>query len=272
MSYELIDTGTEEKLERFGDYTLIRPCPQALWKPQAPQLWKNAHATFERGKPWKGIPKKWTLSYKTINFKIIPTDFGHLGLFPEHSEHWEWMNSHLKPQSEVLNLFAYSGAATLYLAKQGHQVCHLDAAKGMIDWGRENAALNHLQKAPIRWIVDDALKFIKREIKRNRRYDALLLDPPTFGRGAQGQVFKIEEDLPILLSHCREILNPNLSFVLLTCHTPGLTPKVLENLLRDAFPNHSITSGEMLLPSKEGFDLPSGSFARLGSSQGLNLR
>ena len=261
MTYELLDSGNEKKLERFGDYTLIRPSPQALWKPQEPKLWKTAHATFERGKPWKGLPKSWRLKYKTLTFKIVPTDFGHLGLFPEHAQHWDWMESKLKPNSEVLNLFAYSGAATLFLSKKGHQVCHLDAAKGMIEWGRENAKLNKLEKGPIRWIVDDALKFLRREIKRNRKYDALLLDPPSFGRGAQGQIFKIEQEIFPLLDLCKQVLKPTPSFILLTCHTPGLTPIVLHHLLSQTFPKLSIDAGEMTLPSKN-FPLPSGCYAR----------
>ncbi len=261
MTYELLDSGNGEKLERFGDYTLIRPSPQALWKPQEPKLWKTANATFKRGKPWKGIPKSWTLKYKTLTFKIVPTDFGHLGLFPEHAEHWSWMETKLKPHSEVLNLFAYSGAATLFLAKKGHAVCHLDAAKGMIDWGRENATLNKLEKAPVRWIVDDALKFLRREINRERKYDAILLDPPSFGRGAQGQVFKIEQDILPLLELCKQVLKPTPAFVLLSCHTPGLTPKVLHHLLAQTFPNLVIESGEMTLSSKN-YPLPSGCYAR----------
>ena len=265
MSYSLIDSGNEQKLEQFGEYALARPCPQALWKPKAPKLWKGAHATFKRGKEWKGIPKSWNLNYKTLTFKIVPTDFGHLGLFPEHAQHWDWMDEKLSKPSEVLNLFAYSGAATLHLAKQGHRVCHLDASKGMIDWARENAKLNNLEKAPVRWIVDDALKFLKREVKRNRTYDGLLLDPPSFGRGAQGQVFKIENDLPELLSLCRQVLKPKPSFILLTCHTPGLTPQVLQHLLEDYFPNLSLDSGEMLIPSTTSYPLPTGCYARGGS-------
>ena len=264
MSYSLIDSGNEQKLEKFGDYTLARPCPQALWKPQSPKLWKGADATFKRGKEWQGIPRSWHIKERDLTFKIVPTDFGHLGLFPEHMQHWEWMERQLPKPSEVLNLFAYSGAATLHLAKQGHSVCHLDAAKGMIDWAKDNARLNKLEKAPIRWIVDDALKFLKREIKRKRTYDGLLLDPPSFGRGAQGQVFKIERDLPELLSHAREVLKPGSSFILLTCHTPGLTPKVLENLLKDYFPSLTLDSGEMLIPSTSSYSLPAGCFARGG--------
>ncbi len=262
MSYSLIDSGNEQRLEQFGEYILARPCPQALWKPKSPKLWKEAHAIFKRGKDWKGIPKAWNLNYETLTFKIVPTDFGHLGLFPEHAQHWDWMDDKLFKPSEVLNLFAYSGAATLYLAKQGHAVCHLDAAKGMIDWARENARLSKLEQAPIRWIVDDALKFLKREVKRNRIYDGLLLDPPSFGRGSQGQVFKIEKDLPELLSLCRQVLKPKPSFILLTCHTPGLTPKVLHHLLEDHFPDLFFDSGEMLIPSATSYPLPTGCYTR----------
>ena len=261
MTYQLLDSGNEKKLERFGDYTLIRPSPQALWRPQEAKLWEGVDATFVRGKPWKGLPKSWTLTHSALTFKIVPTEFGHLGLFPEHAQHWNWMASKLKPNSKVLNLFAYSGAATLFLAKKGHRLCHLDASKGMIEWGRDNAKLNQLEKAPIRWIVDDALKFLRRETKRNQTYDALLLDPPSFGRGPQGQIFKIEEEILPLLELCKQVLKPAPSFILLTCHTPGLTPKVLDHLLSQTFPNLSIESGEMVLPHKN-FPLPSGSYAR----------
>lgn len=261
MTYELLDSGDEQKLERFGDFTLIRPAPQALWQPQAPKLWKGASATFEREKPWKGLPKSWNITYKTLTFKLAPTNFGHLGIFPEHATHWNWMRTKLKPGSEILNLFAYSGAATLTLAKQGHRICHLDASKGMVEWARQNATLNDLDSAPIRWIVDDVLKFLKREIKRKKKYDALLLDPPSFGRGSQGQVFKIERDLLPLLDLCRQVLKLTPAFVLLTCHTPGLTPEILANLMQQTFPKLTTESGEMLIPSKN-LPLPCGTYAR----------
>ncbi|NGX50754.1 MAG: Ribosomal RNA large subunit methyltransferase K [Chlamydiae bacterium] len=261
MSYKLLDSGNEEKLERFGDFTIIRPAPQALWKPQAPKLWKEANATFKRDEPWKGLPKSWNIDFKSLTFKMRPTSFGHLGIFPEHAHHWNWMRTKLKPGAEVLNLFAYSGATTVYLAKLGHRLCHLDASKGMVEWARQNATLNELDDAPIRWIVDDTLKFLKREIKRKKRYDALLLDPPSFGRGSQGQVFKIERDLLPLLDLCRQVVRPKPAFVLLTCHTPGLTPEVLGHLMEETFPRASTECGEMVIPS-EKFSLPSGSYAR----------
>ena len=264
MTYELLDSGEMQKLERFGEFTLIRPAPHALWRPRAPSLWKEADATFKREKPWTELPKSWNIEFNTLTFKLTPTSFGHIGLFPEHASHWSWMGGKLRPQSEVLNLFAYSGGATLYLAKQGHQVCHLDASKGVVEWARQNRSLSGLEKAPIRWIVDDALKFLKREIKRKKRYDALLLDPPSFGRGSKGEIFKIERDLVPLLDLCRQVVRPKPSFVLLTCHTPGLTPEVLHYLIKQTFPQMSITSGEMIIPSSNA-PLPSGTYAR-GSS------
>ena len=261
MTYALLDSGNGEKLEQFGDYRLIRPAPQALWNPQFLPLWQEADGTFKRTASWKGVPKCWTLQYESLHLKLVPTDFGHLGFFPEHALHWKWLGERLKKGAHVLNLFAYSGATTAYLAKKGCSVCHLDAAKGAVDWARENGRLNRLDQAPIRWIVDDVFKFLRRESKRGRQYDALILDPPSFGRGSQGQVFKIERDLLSLLDLCRKVLVQKPLFVLLTCHTPGLTPQVLRQVCSQMFPTLSIDSGEMLLPSK-GFDLPSGSYAR----------
>lgn len=263
MDYELLDCGNEKKLERFGPFSLIRPAPQAIWNPQNPQLWKEAHGEFQRekGNQWKkkAFPSSWNISFHSLQFKLTPTDFGHLGLFPEHAQHWDWMLKALPNPSKVLNLFAYSGAATLALAQAGHSVCHLDASKGMVEWARENAALNHLTKAPIRWIVDDAVKFLKREVKRASHYDAILLDPPTFGRGSQGQVFKIERDILPLLELCRSVLSSSPAFILLTAHTPGFTPLIMEQLLSHTLPKGKIESGEMTLPGK--MILPTGTFA-----------
>jgi len=262
MTYELLDSGSGEKLERFGDFILIRPALQAQWSIQSPGAWRSAHATFRRTKPWNGIPKSWNIKYEELTFKLSPTSFGHVGFFPEHAQHWNWMSRTLRPRSNVLNLFAYSGGATLYLAKRGHSVCHVDASRGMVDWARQNALLNGLERASIRWIVDDTIKFLKREIKRRRRYDALILDPPSFGRGFQGQVFKIKRDLLTLLRLCCAILSAKPSFVLFTSHTSAFTPKVLENLMWQTFPNMSIESGEMLIPSASSLSLPSGTYAR----------
>ena len=263
--YILIDSGNEKKLEQFGEYTLIRPCPQAVWEPRLPQKWETHHGEFVRdqGNQWKKkkIPSSWTITYEKLKFRLMPTDFGHLGLFPEHAMHWKWMEEKMVDQKKsVLNLFAYSGAATLALAQNGISVCHLDASKGMVQWARENAALNGLEKAQTRWIVDDALKFLKREIKREVQYQGIILDPPTFGRGNQGQVFKIERDIIPLLSLCRQVV-ANDGFIVLTAHTPGFTPTVLEHVLTQTQPKGEIEAGEMLIAS-ESFSLPSGSYAR----------
>ena len=264
MDYELLDCGQEKKLERFGPYMLIRPAPQALWQPQHPELWKKVHGDFKREKDnrWKKkqLPASWEINFKSLQFKLAPTDFGHLGLFPEHAQHWSWMERQLLEPAKVLNLFAYSGGATLALAQAGHTLCHLDASKGMVNWAKENALLNQLEQAPIRWIIDDALKFLKREVKRQVRYDAILLDPPTYGRGSQGQVFKIERDILPLLELCKAVLSPKPGFVLLTAHTPGLTPLLLEQFLSQTLKKGKIESGEMTLPGK--VILPSGTYAR----------
>lgn len=264
--YQLLDSGNGQKLERFGEHTLVRPCPQAIWLPETARAWADADALFSREKEerWqfqKKLPKHWIAEVGSVRFKIEPTDFGHLGVFPEHAFLWNAMRSWIRPKMRILNLFAYSGGVTLAAAQEGAEVCHLDAAKGMVDWARENAAINGLAKAPIRWIVDDAIKFLKREAKRNSLYDGIVLDPPTFGRGSQGEVFKIERDLIPLLEHCGAVLSPNKAFLILSCHTPGLTPIALKQVLSQVFGSEKIESGEMALLSETGFSIPSGSYA-----------
>ncbi len=262
-TYQLLDSGNGYKFERFGEYTLIRPCSQAVWRPLL--LKQTADAIFSRDEKWtfrKKLPKFWTLLHGGIEFKIAPTDFGHLGLFPEHADLWEWMRSLIQKGSRILNLFAYSGGATLAAAQEGAEVCHLDASQGMVDWAREMAALNNLHKAPIRWIVDDASKFLKREKKRGSYYDGILLDPPTFGRGSQGEVFKIERDLIPLLELCSELLTKKPLFVILSCHTPGFTPLCMRHLIGQTMPKGEIEVGEMALHSPEALSIPSGSFAK----------
>lgn len=263
--YLLLDSGNEKKLETFGPYELIRPCPQAIWEPLFPQKWKKHHGEFMRdqGNHWKNkqTPESWIITFEKLRFKLTATDFGHLGIFPEHAMHWKWIEEKITSEkSQVLNLFAYSGSATLALAKKGISVCHLDASKGMVQWARENSVLNGLDKAPIRWIVDDAEKFLKREVKRGVRYQGIVLDPPSFGRGSQGQVFKIERDIIPLLKLCRSVVDPQ-GFIVLTAHTPGFTPIVLKNLLTQTQQKGEIEAGEMVIPSSS-FSLPSGSYAR----------
>jgi 23S rRNA (cytosine1962-C5)-methyltransferase len=271
--YSLVDSGDQQKLERFGDVVLVRPCSQALWRPTLSKgEWAAADAHFSRdgGNAWafkKKLPGSWISEVEGVRFKIAPTDFGHIGVFPEHSLLWEPMREAIRKAEEpphVLNLFAYSGGATLAAAQAGAKVCHLDASKGMVAWARENAQLNGLSQAPIRWIVDDVFKFLKREIKRRVRYDGIILDPPSFGRGSKGEVFKIERDIHELLELCRELLSEKPLFLLFTTHTPGMTPVVMGHLIAEKMKGTKgrIETGEMLLSSATGVDIPCGSFAR----------
>ncbi len=277
--YELLDSGAGRKLERFGRHVLNRPCAQAVWQPQQPEAyWKKADAVFDReeGNRWHNrtaIPDAWNIAVDGISFKLSGTDFGHLGIFPEQRALWRWITETLTrvasrqrgKKLQVLNMFAYSGGSTLAAARTGAEVCHLDASRGMVQWARENAALNKLGDAPIRWIIDDAHKFMHREKKRGRTYDAIILDPPTFGRGQNGELYKIEEDLPETLALCRSLLSDQPAMVLLSAHTPGYSPIVLQNILDQALKglNPRLDAGEMVLTgAKEVYPLPSGSFTR----------
>lgn len=272
--YNLLDSGNGQKLEQFGPIVLARPASQAVWQPQQPrELWKNAHALFTRegSSQWlsnQSLPTSWTVNIDDIRFKLSPTDFGHLGVFPEQAMFWSWMKLLIQSvprKLQILNLFAYSGGATIAAAQAGAEVCHLDASKPMVTWARENAALNNLEKAPIRWIVDDVAKFLAREQRRGRRYDGIILDPPSFGRGPNGEIFKIEEEIVPLLQQCRALLSDNPLFIALSCHTPGFTPLVLNHLMRQTMEGMQgkIQSGELVLMTtlKETFNLPSGCYA-----------
>ena len=264
--YELLDSGDGRKLERFGRVTLARPCAQALWRPSNPALWTRATASFDReaGNRWHGrnaLPKDWTITTAGLRFKLGGTDFGHLGIFPEQRAQWRWIREKVRRGLQVLNLFAYSGGSTVAAAQGGAEVCHLDAAKGMVQWARENAALNGLADHPIRWIADDAHKFMAREVRRGRRYDAIILDPPTFGHGASGETYKIERDLKTTLDLTRQLLSERPAFVLFSSHSPGLSCRVAENILGQLFPQATLESGEMLLEGK-GLSCPSGIFCR----------
>ncbi len=266
MEYKLLDCGDGEKLEQFGDVILIRPAAQALWRRRLPaKAWERAHARFSRDQKnqWevlKPVPDTWDILLEGVRLRLKRTDFGHLGVFPEHARLWPWMFAHPLKGARVLNLFAYSGAATLALAAKGAEVTHLDAAKGMVQWARENAALNGLEKASIRWIVDDVRKYLARAERRQERYDAILLDPPSFGRGKSGELFKIEHDLPLILRACRALLSSRPLFVLFTCHTPGYTPLTMKQVLLEVFSEGNVDVGEMFI--KSSFDLPSGTFAQ----------
>lgn len=274
--YELLDSGAFQKLERFGPIVLARPCAQAVWRQTlSPADWQKATATFfrEGGNQWRGrerLPATWEIDVDGIRFQLSSTDFGHLGIFPEQRDQWRRLRTACETYRQkygraarVLNLFAYSGGSTLATAHGGADVCHVDASKGMVDWARKNAALNHLEDKPIRWIVDDVMKFLERELRRERQYDLIILDPPSYGRGAKGEVFKIENDLPRLLAVLGRLMSDQPLGALLSCHTPELTPLSLHHLLSQEFGKNGgkLEEGEMVLRgSKQVLPVPSGSF------------
>jgi len=277
--YELLDSGDGRKLERFGPWVLARPCAQAAWRPRRDAAsWDGAHATFDRedGQRWTtraDVPESWEIELEGLRLRLSRTDFGHVGVFPEQRESWRWIAERVRAAKErrrggdvsLLNVFAYSGGATLAAARAGASVCHVDASRGMVSWASGNAKLSGLQDAPIRWIVDDARKFLQREERRGRRYDAVVLDPPTFGRGAKGEVYKIDEGLRDTLDACSRLLADDAAAFLLTSHTPGYTPVVLENLVGQTVAGRAgrIEGGEMLLAGADDvLPLPSGAFAR----------
>ncbi len=276
-SYMLVDSGNGRKLERLGPYLLSRPCSQAVWKPQlSNKEWDKADAIFSREQEnkWthqRPLPASWQIEIAGLIFKISPTDFGHLGVFPEQKPYWEWIQKAVKAHAsstfkpKVLNLFAYSGGSTLAAAKGGATVCHLDASKGMVSWARENAALNKLDQAPIRWIVEDVKKFLTREQKRGSRYEGVILDPPSFGRGTKGEIFKIEDEIVNLLQDCRALLSDRPLFMLFSCHTPGFSPLVMQHLMTQTMQGYkgSLEVGEMVLAGQnQVLDVPSGTYAK----------
>lgn len=277
--YELLDSGAGAKLERFGKVVLDRPCAQAMWRPRLSRKeWDGATASFDRkeGNRWlrrDRLPESWEISIDGIRLGLGGTDFGHLGVFPEQRMLWRFVRRMIgagrsgEGRPSVLNLFAYSGGATLAAALSGAEVCHVDASRGMVDWARENAGRNGIDPGAVRWIVDDVGKFLKRELRRKRTYDAVILDPPSFGRGAKGEVYKIERDLSETLEDCRGLLSPNPLFVLLSSHTPSCTPTGLSNMLESAFGGFKAFAplhGEMLLcGGPEVLPVPNGSWACL---------
>lgn len=278
--YTLLDSGGERKLEQIGDYRIVRQAPQAVWSSRLPESeWKAADAVYERdstgGGEWrfgKQFSRKLEILYANIQFQIKLTDFGHLGLFPEQAQNWEWMRQIIRARLSrtngrnlhVLNLFGYTGGSTLACSQAGAHLVHVDAAKGVVDWAKENARLSRLEERPIRWLVDDAFKFVQRESRRENRYQGIILDPPSFGRGPKGEVFKIEDDLMPLLEACKQLLAPDALFLLLSCHTPGFTPITLRNEVLEAVEGRGgrVEEGEMLIPEQSGRMLPSGAYAR----------
>ena len=253
--YECIDTASGEKLERWGDIVLCRPDPQVIWDEKAdPGLWKNADAHYHRsnsgGGKWeyrKSIPEQWTITYKNLTFNIKPMGFKHTGLFPEQAVNWDFMMNKISSRkgAKVLNLFAYTGGATVACAKAGAAVTHVDASKGMVLWAKENAKSSGLQDAPIRYLVDDCMKFVEREIRRGNKYDAILMDPPSYGRGPGGEVWKIEDSICQFVRRCSLLLSDDPLFFIINSYTTGLSPSVLINLMKMCLPEGKITSSEI---------------------------
>ena len=258
--YELLDTGDGMKLERWGNYTIARPDPRIIWTKGNPDLWARADAVFTDEK-WifnSPPPQSWIISYKQLKFKLRPTDFKHTGVFPEQAVNWDWL-----PQAgKVLNLFAYTGGSTIAAALAGAVVTHVDSSKPALTWARENAELTGISSDKIRWIPEDILRFVKREAARGNKYDGIIMDPPRFGRGTSGQVWKLEEDLPKLVWECQKLLSPSPSFFLINAYTADLSSVALGNLLSDAL-QKEVESGELgLTETSKGRVLPAGIFAR----------
>lgn len=240
--YELIDADSGERLERWGNIILIRPDPQIIWSGDRKNpLWKNAHAVYHRsgsgGGYWetlKKVPDVWSIGYGGLTFRLKPMGFKHTGLFPEQAVNWSLAERLIKAENRplsVLNLFAYTGAASLACLKAGAKVTHVDASKGMVQWAKENAAASGVEKAPVRWLVDDCLKFVKREIRRGNKYDAIIMDPPSYGRGPNGEVWKLEQQLTELLSETGRLLSDNAVFFFLNSYTGGLSPTILNYMV-----------------------------------------
>ena len=274
--YEVIDTSEGEKLERWGKYTLVRPDPQVIWNtPRTDPRWRHYDGRYARsssgGGKWSEhhLPERWQIGYGPLTFHVKPMNFKHTGIFPEQAVNWDFEMDRIRGAGRpvsVLNLFAYTGGATLAAAAAGASVCHVDAARGMVAWARENAKASGLEQAPIRWIVDDCAKFVEREIKRGRRYDALIMDPPSYGRGPKGEIWKIEDSVFPLVELCAKLLSDRPLFFLINSYTTGLAPAVLTYMLGIAVKTKfsgSVRSEEIGLPvTASGLVLPCGAAGR----------
>lgn len=273
--YEILDMANGEKLERWKDIILVRPDPQIIWQsPSFPSKWKQANAQYHRspsgGGAWeynKKLPQSWKVQYKDLTFQIKPMGFKHTGLFPEQAVNWDWMIAKIqkaKRPIKVLNLFAYTGGATVACSYAGAEVCHVDSSKGMTTWAKENLAASGLQERPVRFIVDDVIKFVKREIRRGNKYDAIIMDPPSYGRGSNGEVWKFEKNLEELVELCSQVLSNKPLFFLINSYTTGVSSVVLENILRLHIKyKGNITSGEVGLPmTNSKLILPCGIYGR----------
>ena len=267
--YALLDAGDGMKLEKWKDVTLLRPDPQAVWSMAEHTADAVYHRSASGGGHWEyrtELPESWRIRYRDLTFIVRPTGFKHTGLFPEQAVNWDFMADRVKARGggcSVLNLFAYTGGATCALAKAGASVVHVDAAKGMVAWAKENARASGLEEAPVRYIVDDCVKFVKREIRRGRRYDGILMDPPSYGRGPDGETWKIETDLYPLVRDCAALLSDTPAFFLINSYTTGLAPSVLSNVLRTALPEGTVRAEEVGLPIRRGgLVLPCGATGR----------
>ena len=273
--YEILDMANGEKLERWGDVILIRPDPQIIWKSKSfPKKWENANARYNRssagGGGWKynkKMPENWQIKYKELTFNIKPMGFKHTGLFPEQAVNWDWMIAKIKNSQrdiKVLNLFAYTGGATVACSYAGASVCHVDSSKGMTTWAKENVASSGLEKRPIRFIVDDVVKFVNREIRRENKYDAIIMDPPSYGRGTNGEVWKFEENIADLVELCTKVLSDNPLFFLINSYTTGISSTVLEDILRlNIKKNGKFSHGEIGLPMRDSkLILPCGIYGK----------
>ena len=274
--YEIIDMANGEKLERWGNIKLIRPDPQIIWKNKSfPNEWKTANARYNRsntgGGAWeynKRLPESWQIKYKNLTFNIKPMGFKHTGLFPEQAVNWDWMISKIKSDKrdiKVLNLFAYTGGATVACLSAGASVCHIDSSKGMTNWAKENVESSGLRDKPVRFIIDDVVKFVQREIRRGNHYDAIVMDPPSYGRGKNGEVWQFENNIADLVELCKQVLSDDPLFFLINSYTTGISSKVLENLLELNLKKYKgkITSGEIGLPMKNSkLILPCGIYGR----------
>ena len=274
--YELLDCGGGEKLERWGDYILVRPDPQVIWKtektvPEWNRLNGHYHRSSKGGGEWEffKLPEEWTISYRGLNFRLKPFSFKHTGLFPEQAVNWDWCSERIREAGrpvKVLNLFAYTGGATLAAASAGASVTHVDASKGMVTWAKENAVSSGLGDAPIRWIVDDCVKFVEREIRRGNHYDAIIMDPPSYGRGPKGEIWKIEEKIHPFIKLCSELLCDDPLFFLVNSYTTGLAPAVLTYMIstevQSKFGGHVISDEVGLPVTGSGLVLPCGAAGR----------
>lgn len=241
--YEILDMANGEKLERWGNVILARPDPQIIWKEKSfPKKWNDVNAKYNRSKTgggsWeysKKMPQEWQIKYKNLTFNIKPMGFKHTGLFPEQAVNWDWMINKIKAEKrpiKVLNLFAYTGGATVACLSAGASVCHVDSSKGMVQWAKENVKASGLADASVRYIIDDVVKFVNREIRRGNKYDAIVMDPPSYGRGTNGEVWKFEENIVDLVELCSKVLSDNPLFFLINSYTTGISSMVLENILR----------------------------------------